>query len=326
MQTTSHRRVSRRGRTPVPDCALRVTLGAARIELVDVKSLAQRLPLYLRLMRFDRPVGTLLLLWPTLAALWIGAGGSPDLSLIVIFTAGTIVMRAAGCVINDYADRHLDAHVARTRDRPLATRQVSEFEALLLFALLLAIALVLVFFLNLLTQWLAVAGAAIATMYPFMKRWTYLPQVVLGAAFSWGIVMAFAASTGELNDSAWLMFVASVLWIVAYDTLYAMVDRDDDLKVGIKSTAILFGNADRMMIAILQTSTIVSLALLGLRHGYGVAYFSGIGIGACLFVYQQHLIRERLSGRCFIAFRNNVWVGFALFAGVVVELSLIPRL
>jgi 4-hydroxybenzoate polyprenyltransferase len=291
-----------------------------------VTTLAKRLPLYLRLMRFDRPVGTLLLLWPTLAALWIGASGLPDLSLIVVFTAGTVVMRAAGCVINDYADRHLDAHVARTRDRPLATQQVSEFEALLLFAALLAVALLLVFFLNLLTQWLAVAGAAIATLYPFTKRWTYLPQVVLGAAFSWGIVMAFAASTGQLNDSAWLMFIASVLWIVAYDTLYAMVDRADDLKVGIKSTAILFGNADRTIIAILQTSTIVTLALLGLRLHYGATYFVGVGIGACLFGYQQRLIRDRLADHCFAAFRNNVWVGFALFVGVVVELNLMPRL
>ena len=283
--------------------------------------LTRRLPLYMRLMRFDRPVGTLLLLWPTIAALWIAADGRPSLALVVIFTLGTIVMRAAGCVINDYADRNLDAHVARTRDRPMARKQISEWEALTLFAVLLAIALVLVFFLNDFTQRLAVAGAAIATLYPFMKRWTYLPQIVLGAAFSWGIVMAFAATGAGLGDPAWLMFIASVLWIVSYDTLYAMVDREDDVRVGIKSTAILFGNADRAMVAALQASTVATLALLGVRLQFGVGYFLGIAVAGALFVYQQRLIRDRKPAHCFAAFRNNVWVGFALFAGTVVELE-----
>jgi 4-hydroxybenzoate polyprenyltransferase len=288
--------------------------------------LNERVSLYLRLMRFDRPVGTLLLLWPTLAALWIASSGRPSPSLVVIFVLGTIVMRAAGCVINDYADRHLDAHVERTRDRPLATRAVSEFEALVLFAVLLAIALALVFFLNPLTQWLSLGGAAIATLYPFMKRWTYLPQVVLGAAFSWGIVMAFAATDGKLSEGAWLMFAASVMWIVAYDTFYAMVDRDDDLKVGIKSAAILFGGADVTIVAILQTATIVSLVLLGIRLHYGVAFFIGPAVAAGLFVHQQRLVRDRSPAHCFAAFRNNTWVGFALFAGTVVELNVIPHL
>lgn len=277
-------------------------------------------------MRFDRPVGTLLLLWPTLAALWMAQAGRPSLQLLVVFALGTIVMRAAGCVINDYADRKFDAHVARTRDRPLATKQITEMEALLLFALLLAIALVLVFFLNRQTQWLAVAGAGIATLYPFMKRWTYLPQVVLGAAFSWGIVMAFAATGAGLPDGAWLMFIASLLWIVSYDTIYAMVDREDDLRVGIKSTAILFGSADRAMVACLQASTVVVLALLGMRLNYGVSYFAGIAVAMGLFVHQQNLIRDRSPARCFAAFRNNVWVGFALFVGTVVELELPLRL
>ena len=289
-------------------------------------TLTRRLPLYMRLMRFDRPVGTLLLLWPTLAALWIAAAGRPSLALVVIFTLGTIVMRAAGCVINDYADRNLDAHVARTRDRPMARKQITEWEALALFAVLLAIALVLVLFLNDFTQRLAVGGAAIATLYPFMKRWTYLPQIVLGAAFSWGIVMAFAATGAGLGDPAWLMFIASVLWIVSYDTLYAMVDRDDDLRVGIKSTAILFGNADRAMVAALQASTVVTLALLGLRLQFGVAYFLGIAVAAALFVHQQRMIRDRKPAHCFAAFRNNVWVGFALFAGTVSELEFGLRL
>lgn len=284
-------------------------------------TLTHRFSLYMRLMRFDRPVGTLLLLWPTLAALWIAAEGRPSLELVVIFTLGTVVMRAAGCVINDYADRDLDAHVARTRDRPLARKQISEWEALTLFALLLAIALVLVFFLSEFTQRLAVGGAAIATLYPFMKRWTYLPQLVLGAAFSWGIVMAFAATGAGLGDPAWLMFIASLLWIVSYDTLYAMVDRDDDLRVGIKSTAILFGNADRAMVAALQASTVVTLALLGLRMQFGIGYFLGIAAAAALFIHQQRLIRDRKPAHCFAAFRNNVWVGFALFAGTVIELE-----
>jgi 4-hydroxybenzoate polyprenyltransferase len=287
-----------------------------------VTSLSQRLPLYLRLMRFDRPVGTLLLLWPTLAALWIASNGRPSMSLIVIFTLGTIVMRAAGCVVNDYADRDLDAHVERTRQRPLAQKQITEVDALILFAVLLAVALALVLFLNRRTQWLACAGAAIATLYPFMKRWTHLPQVVLGAAFSWGIVMAFSATGARLTDAAWLMFIASVFWIVAYDTIYAMVDRTDDLRVGIKSTAILFGDADIAIVAVLQAATVISLALLGLRLQYGVAYFLGIAIAAGLFVHQQRLIRGREPARCFAAFRNNVWVGFALFAGTVIELSL----
>jgi len=291
-----------------------------------VQNLVQATRPYVRLMRFDRPVGTLLLLWPTLAALWIGAAGTPPLPLIVVFTIGTIVMRAAGCVINDYADRNFDGAVTRTRDRPLPMREISSDAALLLFGLLLAVALILIFFLNTLTQWLALGGAAIATLYPFMKRWTYLPQVVLGAAFSWGIVMAFAATSGRLSDDAWLMFVASLLWIVAYDTLYAMVDRPDDLKVGIKSTAILFGNADRIMVGVLQVSTVASLALLGLRLNYGVAYFAGIAVAAALFVHQQQLIRGRGAAHCFAAFRNNVWVGFALFVGTVLELDIVPRL
>ena len=288
--------------------------------------LTRRLPLYMRLMRFDRPVGTLLLLWPTLAALWIAAAGRPSLALVVIFTLGTIVMRAAGCVINDYADRNLDAHVTRTRDRPMARKQVSEWEALALFAVLLAIALVLVLFLNDFTKRLAVGGAAIATLYPFMKRWTYLPQIVLGAAFSWGIVMAFAATGAGLGDAAWLMFIASVLWIVSYDTVYAMVDRDDDVRVGIKSTAILFGHADRAMVAAMQASTVAALALLGVRLQFGIAYFLCIAVAGALFVYQQRLIRDRKPANCFAAFRNNVWVGFALFAGTVIELEFRLRL
>ncbi len=291
-----------------------------------MSALVERLPQYVRLMRFDRPVGTLLLLWPTLAAVWVAADGQPAAHIVIIFALGCIVMRAAGCVINDYADRRLDGHVARTRDRPLPTNAVDELEALLLFAALLAVALLLVMFLNPLTRWMAVAGAGIATLYPFMKRWTYLPQVVLGAAFSWGIVMAFTAVRDELSATGWLLFVASLLWIVMYDTLYAMVDRDDDVKVGIKSTAILFGQADRLMIAILQAATLVTLTLFGLRAGLGICFALGLGVIGGLFIRQLRLIRRRDAASCFAAFRNNVWVGFVLWVSVVLDLDLLPSI
>jgi len=277
---------------------------------------------YLQLARIDRPVGTLLLLWPTLAALWIASDGVPDPGLLIIFILGTIIMRAAGCVINDIADRRLDGHVARTVGRPLAKGAISTRRALLFFAALAVLAALLLIFLNPLTRWLAVAGLGLASLYPFMKRWTYLPQVVLGAAFSWAIVMAFAAVQEHVPAAAWLMFVASLLWIVAYDTMYAMVDRDDDLKIGIKSTAILFGSADRLMIGVLQLSALVCMALLGEQLGYRLFYYLGLTAIAGLFVYQQYLIRDRERGECFNAFANNVWVGFAFFAGVAGELGL----
>lgn len=277
-------------------------------------------------MRFDRPVGTLLLLWPTLAALWAASGGRPELSLLVIFTLGTIVMRAAGCVINDWADRRLDPHVARTRDRPLASGRVDELEALFLFVALLAIALLLVMFLNRFTQWMAVAGAAIATIYPFMKRITYLPQVVLGAAFSWGMVMAYTAVQNALPAEAWLLFLGSLFWIVMYDTLYAMVDRDDDVKVGIRSTAILFGRADRLMVGVLQALTWMCFALFGARAGFATTYFLGMAVIGALFAHQQHLIRDRDRDGCFAAFGNNVWVGFVLWLAVVLEVDALPVL
>jgi 4-hydroxybenzoate polyprenyltransferase len=286
--------------------------------------LLERLDLgaYLRLMRLDRPVGTLLLLWPTLAALWMAANGMPRPGLIAVFVLGTLLMRAAGCVINDYADRDFDGAVKRTANRPLATGAITSNAALFLFFVLAFCALMLLLSLNELSRWLAVAGLGIAVTYPFMKRWTYMPQVVLGAAFSWGIVMAFAAQTGTVPTAAWLLFVASVFWIVAYDTMYAMVDRDDDLRVGVKSTAILFGAADRLMIGLLQLFTLVTLIMLGQRLEYQVFYNLGIAVAAVLFVYQQYLIRARARDACFQAFGNNVWVGFALFVGVVLETSL----
>lgn len=274
---------------------------------------------YLRLMRLDRPVGTLLLLWPTLAALWLAADGLPPWHLVVIFALGTLIMRSAGCVINDYADRDWDRHVERTAERPLTTGSIDTRSALLLFAGLSALALLLLVFLNAATRWLAVGGFLIAVTYPFMKRWTHLPQVVLGAAFSWGLLMAYTSIQGSVPREAWLLFIASVLWIVAYDTMYAMVDRDDDLQVGIKSTAILFGSADRLMVAMLQAGALASLALLGAVRGFGLAYHLALVAMFGLFCYQHVLIRERDPQGCLRAFLNNTWVGFAFFAGVVLE-------
>lgn len=281
---------------------------------------------YLELMRLDRPVGTLLLLWPTLAALWLAADGIPPWYLIVIFTAGTFIMRSAGCVINDFADRDWDRFVERTRHRPLTAGRVSATEALALFAVLVLLAALLLVFLNPLTRWLAVAGLAIATLYPFTKRWTYLPQVVLGAAFSWGLVMAYASVQSRIPADAWLLFAGSLLWIVSYDTLYAMVDRDDDLRVGIKSTAILFGDADRFMVGVLQLVALLTLSLLGAQAGLGAWYHLGLGVALVLFGYQQYLIRERARDGCFKAFRNNTWVGFAFFAGTALDVMTGPAL
>ncbi|MGD8417052.1 MAG: 4-hydroxybenzoate octaprenyltransferase [Pseudomonadales bacterium] len=281
---------------------------------------------YVALMRIDRPVGTLLLLWPTLAALWFAAGGTPPLGLVIVFTLGTWVMRSAGCVVNDIADRRFDGYVKRTAARPLATGRISTVSAVVLFALLLITAGSLLFFLNPLTRLLAVAGLGLAAIYPLMKRWTYLPQVILGTAFSWSLVMAYAAVRGALPLEVWLLFIASMTWIVAYDTMYAMVDRDDDLKIGIRSTAILFGSLDRLMVGVLQATTLIALwlfaAVTEARGGLTLAIFAI----AALFAYQQFLIRHRARDACFDAFRNNVWVGFVLFAGAVVDETLLPHL
>ena len=271
-------------------------------------------------MRLDRPVGTLLLLWPTLAALCMAAGTLPSLSLLLIFTLGTFAMRSAGCVINDYADRDVDGHVKRTKQRPLATGAIPPRHALWLFTGLVAFAGVLVLFLNRDTQLLAIGGLGLAMLYPFMKRWTHLPQVVLGAAFSWGIPMAWSAQQAIVPSEAWLMFVASLLWIVAYDTEYAMVDRDDDVKIGVKSTAILFGDLDRLMIGILQAGAWLGFLLLGIELGYQHLYYVGLGLMTLLFSYQHWLIRHRQRESCFEAFRSNIWVGVCLLAGTLLEL------
>ena len=278
-----------------------------------------RLLAFIQLTRLDKPVGTFLLLWPTLAALWIAADGVPGVWILTAFVAGTFVVRAAGCVINDIADRDFDRHVQRTENRPLTQGRVSLAESYAVFVVLALIGLVIVMTLNVLTQLLAAAGILIVIAYPFMKRWTYLPQVVLGVAFSWGIPMAFAAAAGTLPEIAWLMFTASLLWIVAYDTEYAMVDRRYDLEVGIKSTAILFGQNDRVMIGVLQLSAFVLFVLVGLQAGFRHVYYVALIGVAALFVHQQRLIKNREEDACFAAFRNNTWVGLALFAGAAAE-------
>lgn len=274
---------------------------------------------YFDLMRLNKPIGVYLLLWPTFWALWVAAEGIPDLSIFIIFTLGVILMRAAGCVINDYADRHVDGHVERTVNRPLVTGVVSSKQALVLFFSLLAAAFVLVLFTNTLTIQLSFIGAGLAALYPFMKRHTHLPQVFLGAAFSWAIPMAFAAQSGELPKYIWLMYIANLSWTVAYDTMYAMVDRNDDLKIGVKSTAILFGDADRVMIAILHAISVFCLFLLGSELSLGLYYYLGLFVAVGLMVYQHWLIRARDRAGCFAGFINSHWIGVAVWVGLVLS-------
>ena len=280
---------------------------------------ASRTGALLQLIRFDKPIGTLLLLWPTLWALWVAARGVPDYRLLVIFALGTFLMRSAGCIVNDYADRNLDGGVSRTRERPLVTGAVSEKEALALFAALLLAAFALVLLTNRLTVLLSVAAVLLASTYPFMKRYTHLPQVVLGAAFSWAIPMAFAAQRGELPAALWWFYLGNLLWTVAYDTQYAMVDRADDLIVGIKSTAVLLGQHDRLAIACLQGASLAALYMAGAAFGLGLYYQLALLCAAAVFVYHQYLIRAREPGPCFRAFLHNNWVGMVIFAGIALD-------
>ena len=281
--------------------------------------LRRRLREYTRLMRLDRPIGIWLLLWPVLWALWISGHGRPDEQLFVIFVIGTVVMRSAGCVMNDFADREFDPHVRRTADRPLAQHSVSTAEALALFAVLALIALALVIPLNRPTQVLALIGGVLAVTYPFLKRFFSLPQAYLGLAFSWSVPMAFAAQTGELPLIAWVLFLSVVLWTTAYDTIYAMVDREDDLVIGIRSSAILFGRADRAIIAVLQAGALAGLVAVGLMGDLGRWYWYGLVVAAALAIHQQWLIRARDPDRCFRAFLNNNLFGLAVFAGILLD-------
>jgi 4-hydroxybenzoate polyprenyltransferase len=278
---------------------------------------SSHIPYYIQLMRIDKPIGTLLLLWPTYWALWLANAGMPSLTNFIIFTLGVIVMRSAGCVINDFADRKIDGSVKRTAQRPLAAGVVSSNEALSLFVLLIIIAFLLVLMLSLNTILLSFGALALAFCYPFMKRYTQLPQLVLGAAFGWAIPMAYMASVDAVPLSAWLLFVANICWTVAYDTMYAMVDRDDDLKIGVKSTAILFGQYDRHIIALLNMAFITFMVIIGVLSNIGLTFWLGVGVAISLLVYQQLLIRQRARMDCFKAFLNNHYVGLAIFVGLL---------
>ena len=275
------------------------------------------------LMRLDRPIGILLLLWPTLGALWIAAEGFPDLTVLLVFILGVIIMRSAGCAINDFADRDIDGKVWRTESRPLATGQLQAKHALILFFILAIIAFCLVSLLNTMTIWLSLVAVFLAASYPFMKRFTHLPQLYLGIAFGWAIPMAFAAQTETIPTIAWLLFLANIIWTTVYDTFYAMADRDDDLLAGIKSTAVLFGDDDLKIQGVLQASYILVMVLIGKQLEMSWVYYLAVVVAAGFFVYQQYLSRHRDAKACLRAFLNNNWLGGCLFAGIVLHLSLI---
>ena len=279
----------------------------------------ERLGQYWKLIRGDRPIGWLLLLWPTWWGLWLAAGGVPPLWPLLVFSAGVWLTRSAGCVINDYADRWLDPQVARTKGRPLATGAVSGREALAVFAALMLVAFALVLTLNRLTIYLSVAGVLLAASYPYLKRYTYLPQVYLGMAFGWGIPMAFAAVLGEVPAIAWVLYVANIFWATAYDTWYAMVDCDDDIRMGAKSTAILFGDMDLIAQGVLYALAFAALALVGQHAQLGVYYWGGLGVATLLVVYEFVIARHRDRDACFRAFLHNHWVGAAVFAGIALD-------
>ena len=287
-----------------------------RINILGPK-IKERLRQYYYLTRLDRPIGIFLLLWPMLWGLWIASEGKPDLLVLFVFVMGVVLMRSAGCVINDYADRKIDPHVERTRQRPIAAGKVKPKEALLVFVVLCLIAFGLVLLMNRFTIYLSVGGVILAGIYPFMKRYTHLPQVVLGMAFAWSIPMAFAAQTGEIHRIAWLVYVITVVWAVIYDTMYAMADREDDLKIGVKSTAILFGESDKVILSILQVMMFIGLLLLGQKMTMSYIYYLFLAAAAGFALYQQFLIRNREPAMCFKAFLNNNWLGAMVFLGIL---------
>lgn len=278
-----------------------------------------RLKQYYLLTRLNKPIGIFLLLWPTLWALWIASEGKPDVLVLFVFISGVVLMRSAGCVINDYADRKIDPQVSRTRMRPIASGMVKPNEALKLFVSLCVAAFALVLLMNKLTIYLSFVGVALAAIYPFMKRFTHLPQVVLGMAFGWAIPMAFAAQTGTVPKIAWLLFVVNIVWSVAYDTMYAMADKEDDLKAGVKSTAILFDDMDKVLVGFLQVIVLVGLFLIGEQVKLGWPFNLSILGAAGLVIYQQILIKDRIPQRCTQAFLNNNWFGLTIFVGLVLH-------
>lgn len=285
-------------------------------------NLATQLRPYWQLTRMNRPIGILLLLWPTLTALWIAAGGLPDIKILLIFIAGVVLMRAAGCAINDFADRHIDGQVWRTENRPLATGALSAKQAVLTFVVLALFAFMLALLLNPFTIALSLVAVLLAAVYPFMKRFTYLPQLVLGMAFGWAIPMAFAAQTNALPAIVWWLFVANIIWTTMYDTFYAMADREDDLQAGVKSTAILFGQKDLLIQGMLQIGYLLILLFIGLQLQFGMLFYIGLAIAAVLFVYQLWLSKDRERHACLKAFLNNNWVGAVIFISIVLHYSL----
>lgn len=278
-----------------------------------------RIDTYLRLTRLNRPIGIFLVVWPMLWALWVAAGGVPNLWILVVFVVGAVLMRSAGCIINDFADRNIDGHVQRTRERPLATGEMGSGEALGLFTVMSLLAFILVLTLNTLTIELAFVGIGLAVLYPFTKRATQWPQMFLGLAFGWAVVMAFAAVNASVPLAGWLMFAAAVVWALVYDTMYAMVDRDDDLKIGVKSTAILWGDYDRLIIGLCQCLFFALLVASGMAYGAGWAYYVGLAAAAVIAVYHQWLIRNRERGPCFHAFMHNNVLGGVIFIGVIID-------
>ncbi|MEO1867633.1 MAG: 4-hydroxybenzoate octaprenyltransferase [Methylococcales bacterium] len=288
---------------------------------MNKEQLQDRIYQYWLLGRFDKPIGIFILLWPTLWALWVAADGRPSFHVLVVFVFGVILMRAAGCIINDYADRDFDPHVERTRQRPIASGKVKPKEALILFCVLSLVAFLLVLTLNTMTIKLSVVGVLLAASYPFMKRYTHWPQAYLGIAFGWAVPMAFAAQTGTIPLVAWLMYLAVALWALVYDTMYALVDYDDDLKIGVKSTAILFGDRFREIIAVIQGLSLGLLVWVGYLEDLSGVYYIGLAIALGLSVYQQKLIFYRNKAHCFQAFLNNNWYGLAVFIGLVLHYS-----
>ena len=286
--------------------------------------LVSQLRNYGKLMRVDKPIGVYLLLWPTLWALWLAGEGNPNQGLFVVFIVGVLVMRSAGCVLNDVADRNIDPYVERTRSRPLATGAVTVAEALILFVALGLIAVGLATMLNSYAQMLAVVGAGLTIVYPFVKRFVSIPQFILGAAFGWAVPMAFAAQTGKTTELAWLVFGVAMVWAVIYDTFYAMVDREDDLKAGVKSTAILFGEMDLFVIAGLQAVMLLGLILIGMRASLGFWYYLTVLIAACLMAYHLWLARDRQREGCFAAFLNNHHIGMVIFFGIWLHYTFSP--
>ncbi len=274
------------------------------------------------LCRLDKPIGTYLLLWPTLWALWLASKGNPDIPILLIFIGGVILMRSAGCVINDYADRNIDGKVNRTQNRPIATGKISARHALILFTLLCLAAFGLVLMLNWLAIGLSLVAIVLAAIYPFMKRYTYMPQAFLGLAFGWSVPMAYAAQSNSLPEAAWLLLTATVLWATAYDTIYAMIDREDDLQLGVKSTAILFGEADKLIIGVIQATFVLTLLIVGNKLELGSIYYLSILVSVGLMGYQHKLIKDREPDQCLKAFLNNHWVGATIFAGIYLNFLL----